>query len=235
MLYFKNPPKKKGKGGKPKKRRTAKQKAATAKLVKLNKAKGKKKTAPKKKSTRKVAKKKSAKKKVTKKTTRKSTKKKGARKVAKKRKSTRRKSTGNISLKRISGKVYRANPPALIKAGVQGLKDAAYVKVGGIAGNMVAGMVPVSGLGSTAVKAGVAVGLGFLPIPGDGRRFIIAGAMAGVLDDLLVMAGLGKFAGSGVSSYLPSDGGVSAYLSGDGGEGEDVYSQDAAVGAYVSY
>lgn len=227
-LYFKNPPsgKKRRKGGR-KKKRTAAQKRATAKLVAANKARKKAKTKTKKRKVKRVQ---SVKRKA-----RRSTTKKGVRKMArrKSRKRGKRRSSGNITLKRISGKVYRSNPP-VVKAVVQGIKDAAFVKAGGIAGTMVSDMVPVTGLGKTAVKAAVAVGLGMLPVPGDGRRFIVAGAMSGVLDDLLVMAGLGKLTGgSGVSAYLPSDGGVSAYLSGT----DDAYVGESpeSLGAYVNY
>ena len=228
-LYFKNPPKKKGKSKGRKKPRTAKQKAATAKLVRLNKAKHGKPKAAKKSKPRKKSRAKST-------TTRKSTKpksrKRGAKKMAKKRKTHRRKS-GNITLRRVSGKVYRSNPP-ILKAITGGLKDGALVKVGQMAGTMVSGMVPVTGLGGTAVKAVVAGLMGFAPVAGDSKRFLIAGAMQPVLDDLLALAGLGHLASpAGVSAYLPGSDGVSAYLSGVTQDG--AYTTDDAVGAYVDY
>lgn len=226
-MYFKNPPRKgKGKPKKRKKARTAKQKAATAKLVRLNKSKAKK---------SKPRTKKRAVKSTKKRTVRKTTKKRGTKKMAKKRRSSKRRgSSGRRVYTPIKGKVYRGNPPVL-KRLTGGLKDAAFVKVGGIAGQMISGMVPVTGLGGTAVKAAVAVALSFAPVGSDSKRFLVAGAMQPVLDDLLAMAGLDKMiGGGGVSAYLPGSDGVSAYLSGSATEG-DAYVTDDAVGAYVDY
>lgn len=226
-LYFKNPPKKR----KSKKRRTAKQIAATKKLVALNKRKRAK---PKKRRKAAVKAVKRRKRRVTRTITRK----RGARKMAKRKRSTRRRSSrrhksGNITLRRVSGKVYRSNPP-ILKAITGGLKDGALVKVGQMAGTMVSGMVPVTGLGGTAVKAVVAGLMGFAPVAGDSKRFLIAGAMQPVLDDLLALAGLGHLATpAGVSAYLPGSDGVSAYLSGVTQDG--AYTTDDAVGAYVDY
>lgn len=206
VLYFKNPPKKK------------------RKRVKRSKARAKKRTVTRKKRRVVQSRKRKA---------RKSTTKRRGSTMARKRKARRgrRKSRGgNITLKRISGKVYRSNPP-ILKAITGGLKDAAMVKAGQVAGTMASNLVPVSGIAKTGVKAVVAGAMVFLPVSGDSKRFLIAGAMQPVIDDLLALAGLsGLASGAGVSAYLPD--GVSAYLSGT----DAAYvGEDSDVGAYVDY
>ena len=148
-------------------------------------------------------------------------------------KSGSRKRKRTISFRRLGGtNVYKRNPP-ILKAITGGLKDAALVKAGGIAGEMISGAIGMTGPAGTAVKAAVAGAMVFAPVSGDMKRMLIAGAMQPVLDDLLAMAGLDKvLGGAGVSAYLPGSDGVSAYLS--GATEDDAYAS-GDIGAYVQY
>lgn len=183
MKFFKNPPRRAKR--KKKKRRTAAQVAATRKLVARNKARGKKKKSVKR---RRVNSGNPSRKKGTTMAARKRREGTVRRTTAKRRggrKRGRRKSSGNISLKRVSGKVYRSNPSGIVKQVVQGAKDSVLVMGGGAAVRAGSNLLPLpanlkAGYAGAAVQTAVALAVSMAArrfLGGDAARMVLAGAM----------------------------------------------------------
>lgn len=245
-LFMVNPPKRKSR-----KRRTAAQKRATAKMIAANKAK-RRGTKKRRRSAPKVStrRKRKAVTPMAKRRRRRTT----ARKAAprRRRRSTAKRRSPVTSLRRHS--VYLTNPrrrkrrvrrfrrnPALFAQLRQGAMDAGAALVGGAAGRIVTGMLPLpkEGLAGVASSLAVALGVGFAArkvVSADTARFITAGAMQVPIKNLITtfVPQAGAFLGDydNIGTYaLPGENQMGNYLS-PGMYGYQQENEDVEIGVY---
>ena len=244
QLFMVNPPKRKSR-----KRRTAAQKAATRKMLAANRAK-RRGTKKRRRSTAKVSPRRRRKVATVAKRRRRTT----ARKAAprrRRRSSTAKRRSPVTTLRRRS--VYLTNPrrrrgrrrrrfgtnPPILRQLRQGAMDAGATLVGGAAGRMVTGLLPLpkDGIAGVASSLAVALAVGVAArkvVGSDTARFITAGAMQVPIKNLITtfVPQAGAFLGDydSVGSYaLPNGNGMGNYLT----PGMYAYeNEDVEIGVY---